>query len=173
MADHVDRVLAQWQEQRPDLDASPMGVVGRLSRASRLLERGLQDNFARFGLQHGEFDLLATLRRAGPPFELTAGQLVAASMVTSGAVTNRVDRLVAKRLVDRRHDPDNRRQVLIRLTDAGRQLIDEAVAAHVQHEDALLAGLTERDRAQVARLLRKLLLSLGDQAGDPVLSDDG
>jgi DNA-binding MarR family transcriptional regulator len=162
--DAVDRLLDQWQVQRPDLDTSSMGVVGRLSRAARLLERRLEDNFGRFGLQRWEFDVLATLRRAGQPYRLTAGQLVASSMVTSGAITNRIDRLVNRGLVTRQTDPANRRSVLITLTGAGLTLVDEVVVAHVRHEDELLSSLTAKQRFELANLLRALLVGLGDRA---------
>lgn len=158
--DAVDRILEQWRAERPDLDPSPMGVIGRVSRLARLLDRRLQENFDRFDLQHWEFDVLATLRRTGTPYRLTAGGLVASSMVTSGAITNRIDRLVARGLVTREADPANRRSVLVTLTATGIALVDEAVAAHVRHEEALLAGLSTDDRAQLAGLLRTLTLDL-------------
>lgn len=157
--DNVDRVLAQWNTERPDLDPSPMGVIGRIQRASRLLEKGLSDYFAGLGLQLWEFDILGTLRRAGPQ---TAGTLTGAAMVTSGAITNRIDRLVARGLVTREVDPDNRRSVVIDLTPAGRELVDEAVTGHVENEERLLAALSEEDREGLALGLRKLLMSLGD-----------
>lgn len=157
--DNVDRVLAQWHSQRPDLDPAPMGVIGRIQRASRLLERGLSDYFAGYDLQLWEFDILATLRRAGPQ---TAGTLVTASMVTSGAITNRVDRLVAKGLVTRETDPDSRRSVRIDLSPAGRELVDELVVGHIDNENRLLSALNPTDRDRLADLLRLLLTDLGD-----------
>lgn len=162
MRDNVDRVLDQWRVQRPDIDPTPMGVVGRVQRASRLLERALREHFAAHDLQLWEFDILATLRRAGHPDGLTAGALVEASMVTSGAMTNRIDRLVAKHLVTRETDPANRRSVVITLTDHGRQLVDDVVACHVDHETRLLSPLSPPEQDQLAALLRKLLTSLGD-----------
>jgi DNA-binding MarR family transcriptional regulator len=160
-ADAVDAVLAQWRTERPDLDPRPMGVIGRLSRASRLIDRRLKEHFAADALEPWEFDVLATLRRAQPiARQLSAGELVASSMVTSGAITNRVDRLVARGLVTRVVDPDNRRRVLIGLTDAGRALVDRAVVGHLEHERAMLSGLTDREQDQLAALLRTLLLSL-------------
>lgn len=158
MEDAVDRLLEQWRTERPDIDASPMGVVGRLSRASRVLERSLHEEFARHGLMPGEFDILATLRRAGPPFQLTAGALARSAMVTSGAITNRVDRLVAKGLTTREVDPANRRTVLIGLTSRGRSVVDAALPNHVRNEVALLTPLTPKEQVQLAGLLRKLLL---------------
>lgn len=162
MGDSVDRVLEQWHAERPDIDPSPMGVVGRISRASVLLSRALGANFAKYDLQRWEFDIIGTLLRSGPPYRLTAGRLTAATMVTSGAITNRIDRLVARGLVDRVTDPDNRRSVLISLTQDGRDLANEVVAHHAAYEAELLDPLTGRERDQLATLLRKLLTGLGD-----------
>lgn len=162
MRDNVDRLIEQWRAQRTDLDPTPMGVVGRISRASRLLERELLDHFATRDLLPGEFDILATLRRAGPPYRLSAGALVGTSMVTSGAITNRIDRLVAKELVSRETDPASRRRVLITITDRGRQLVDDVVVDHVDLEARLLTPLSAREQDQLAVLLRKLLTGLGD-----------
>ncbi|WP_298322207.1 MarR family transcriptional regulator [Haloactinopolyspora sp.] len=164
MTDSVDVYLQQWRTQRPDIDPSPMGIIGRISRAQLFLGRELQKNFAAHGLQSYEFDILATLRRSGPPFRLTAGDLVKTSMVTSGAITHRIDRLAAKELVTRETDPANRRSVLITLTDQGRRLVDDVVVHHVDREMQLLSGLDEDEREQLAALLRKLLLGLGDTA---------
>jgi DNA-binding MarR family transcriptional regulator len=160
--DNVDRLIEQWRAQRPDLDPTPMGVVGRISRTCRLLERELLDHFATRDLLPGEFDILATLRRAGPPYRLNAGALVDAYMVTSGAITNRIDRLVAKELVSRETDPASRRRVLITITDRGRQLVDDVVVDHVDLETRLLTPLSAREQDQLAVLLRKLLTGLGD-----------
>jgi DNA-binding MarR family transcriptional regulator len=162
--DAVDLFAEQWRTERPDLDVGPMTVVGRISRASRLLERGIRVTFDNRGLQPWEFDMLASLRRAGPPYRLTAGQLVTAMMVSPASITSRADALVARGLVTRALDPDNRRSVLIGLTEAGDAILDEAVEAHLAREDALLESLTARERDQLARLLRKLLLGLGDDA---------
>lgn len=160
--DAVDRIVGQWHIQRPDLDPTPIGVVGRLSRVARLLEQELRAHFAAHGLQPYEFDILATLRRAGPPYRRSAGALVAASMVTSGAITHRIDRLVDKQLVTRETDPDSRRRVLVMLTDEGRRLVDEVLTAHVAHETRLLSPLEPGERQQLAGLLRRLLIGLGD-----------
>jgi DNA-binding MarR family transcriptional regulator len=163
--DAVDRILAQWARARPDLDASPMGVLGRLSRVTRIAERELKALFDEFGLERGEFDVLATLRRAGSPDGMSAGALARSSMVTSGAVTNRLDRLVAKGYVTRDLDPTDRRTVVVALTPTGRELIDRAVVAHVDNERRILAGLDERQQNDLAAILRVLLLSLDDGAG--------
>ncbi|MCP9949323.1 MarR family winged helix-turn-helix transcriptional regulator [Actinomadura madurae] len=162
--DAVDVVLEQWARARPDLDAPPMGVLGRLSRLTRIVERELKALFEEFGLERGEFDVLATLRRAGSSEGMTAGALARSSMVTSGAVTNRLDRLVAKGYVTRDVDPANRRTVIVALTPTGRDLIDRAVAAHVENERRLLAALDDNQQNDLAATLRTLLLSLGDEA---------
>jgi DNA-binding MarR family transcriptional regulator len=162
--DAVDLIADQWRAERPDLDVSAVRVVGRISRASRLLERGIRVTFAARDLQPWEFDVLASLRRAGPPYRLTAGQLVTAMMVSAASITSRADALVAKGLVTRDLDPENRRSVLIGLTDAGFQVVDEAIEAHAAREHELLSGLSERECDQLARLLRKLLVGLGDEA---------
>ena len=161
--DAVDLVLAQWAQVRPDLDVSAMGVLGRLTRLTRTLERRLQTVFSGHGLQPGEFDILATLRRADPDGTgLTAGALASAAMVTSGAITNRIDRLVAKSLVTREVDPTNRRTVLVALTPRGTSLLDYALADHVANEEALLEPLTADQREQLAQLLRTMLIAHQD-----------
>jgi DNA-binding MarR family transcriptional regulator len=134
---------------------------------TRITERRLKALFAEFGLERGEFDVLATLRRAGSPDGMTAGMLARSSMVTSGAVTNRLDRLVAKGYVTRDVDPANRRTIVVALTPAGRELIDRAVVAHLDNEERILAALDRHQRDDLAATLRTLLLSLGDEAGDP------
>lgn len=162
MSDAVDQILAQWRRERPDVDVWPMGVVGRITRLSRLLDRELKEFFAGHGLERWEFDVLATLRRSGPPYELTAGALNRAAMVTSGAITNRIDRLAARGLVERVPDEEDRRSVRVRLTDQGRTTVDEIVGSHVANEMRLLAGLDPQERERLAGLLRGLLESLGD-----------
>jgi len=159
--DAVDGILRQWAEVRPDLDSSPIGIIGRVSRLSRLIDQRLAENFASFGLENWMYDVLATLRRQGPPYELTAGDLVAHSMVTSGAITNRIDRLAERGLVVRA-GADDRRKVIVRLTPAGRELVDEVAAAHLDTERAILADLSARRRQDLSSLLRTVLLTLGD-----------
>lgn len=162
MRDTLDWVLGQWRAERPDLDASPMGVVGRIQRASRLLEHGLSEYFVGHGLQLWEFDILSTLLRSGPPYRLTAGALGLASMISSGAVTNRIDRLVARNLVTRETDPANRRSVVITLTASGHDLVSRALPGHIGNENRLLSALTPPEQQQLASLLRTLLTALGD-----------
>ncbi|WP_318528366.1 MarR family winged helix-turn-helix transcriptional regulator [Nonomuraea gerenzanensis] len=160
----VDLILSQWQRERPDVDAWPMGIIGRIGRLSRVLDRELKEFFGAHGLERWEFDVLATLRRAGSPYELTAGSLNRAAMVTSGAITNRIDRLAAKGLVERWPDEEDRRSIRVRLTAQGLAKIDELVGPHVENEARLLAGLSPKERDQLAGLLRGLLESLGDTA---------
>lgn len=158
MEDSVDRIIAQWARARPDVDVGPMAVMGRLSRLTRLFERELQEVFDQHGLHSGEFDLLATLRRADVESHgLTAGELASSAMVTSGAITNRLDRLVAKGLVTREADPRSRRTIRVALTEHGRRLIDAALQDHVANEERLLAAMTSGQRAQLETLLRDLL----------------
>lgn len=166
VSDAVDRVLTQWHNERPDLDVSAMGVIGRISRASALLDRRISKTLADYDLQPGEFDLLATLRRSGAPHRLTVGQLLKSTMVTSGAVTHRLNRLNHKQLVTRDLDPSNRRSVIVALTKKGLDLVDEALLAHIDNEQHQLACLTKQKQKALAELLRELLLGLGDSASD-------
>lgn len=153
--------MEQWRRERPDLDVSPMGVIGRLNEASALIARDrLAPLFARFGLQPGEFDVLATLRRSGAPYALTPTELYEATMVTSGAMTARLDRLEKAGLIRRAPHPSDRRGVVVELTAKGRELTDEALAAHVANEHQILSGLTSEDREMLANLLEKLIVSL-------------
>ncbi|MFI0449445.1 MarR family winged helix-turn-helix transcriptional regulator [Actinomadura sp. 6N118] len=164
MSDAVDEIRAQWGRERPDLDTWPMGIVGRISRLSRLLDRELKEFFAGYGLEFWEFDVLATLRRAGGTKGLTAGDLNKAAMVTSGAITNRIDRLATKGLVERVPDPQDRRSIRVRLTDQGRAMVDEIVGPHVENEARLLASLGSEERDQLENTLRSVLESLGDKS---------
>ena len=162
MADAVDAIIAMWAREKPELDAAPMGIVGRISRLSRMLDKELKDFFAGYGLEFWEFDVLATLRRSGAPYELSPGALLRTAMVTSGAITNRVDRMEAKGLVERLRDPGDRRGVRIHLTSAGLELIDKLMPLHVANERRLLAVLAGDDRDTLADLLRTLAAGLGD-----------
>lgn len=156
----VERILRQWSAERPDLDVSGMGVFGRLSRAERMLDRSLAQTFARYGLNRGEFDVLATLRRAGGPYGLTPTDLYRSMMRSSAAMTNRIDRLEERGLVAREPDPDDRRGVRICLTAEGLALIEDAVAAHVEGEERLLTALSKDERRRLAELLAKLMTSM-------------
>lgn len=159
-ADRVDAILAEWARERPELDAAPMGIVGRIARLALASDQALRPTFEFRGLGEGEFDVLATLRRAGAPYERTPGELGERTMVTSGAVSKRIDRLVAKGLVTRMADDVDARVRRIRLTEAGRALVDDAVVEHLAREEALLAPLDTVEREQLAGLLRRLLLPL-------------
>jgi len=164
MGDAVDLIAAAWRRERPDVDVAPMEIIGRLTRLGRLIDLEQREYFARHGLERWEFDVLATLRRSGGKAGLTAGDLNKAAMVTSGAITNRIDRLAAKDLVQRTPDPDDRRAIRVQLTATGRTLIDELLAPHIANEERLLATLPPADRTQLAALLRTLCESLGDTA---------
>ncbi|MEM7798592.1 MAG: MarR family transcriptional regulator [Chloroflexota bacterium] len=165
MKDQVDAILAQWKRERPDLDTSPMAALGRISRASQYIEKALRKNFRQYGLSNADFDVLATLRRSGEPFELTPTDLFSALMLTSGTMTNRLDRLEEAGFVSRRPNPQDRRGILVGLTQAGKRLIDSAVETHLTQEEALLSHLSADEISDLSRLLRKLLLALGDRAG--------
>lgn len=159
--DRAAKAVEQWKRERPDLDVSPMLVLGRLNEASSLIARErLAPLFARFGLQAGEFDVLATLRRSGQPYALTPTALYEATMVTSGAMTNRLDRLEKAGLTLRGPHPNDRRGIVVQLTEKGLALINEALAAHVANEHEILAGLTGAERETLAQLLEKLIGSV-------------
>jgi DNA-binding MarR family transcriptional regulator len=158
--DAVDRITAQWRRERPDLDPDPMGVIGRISRIAILVERELERVFAQHGLTGGDFDVLATLRRSGAPYRLTPGALSRSTMITTGGMTKRLDRLETSGLIRREPDPRDRRGKLIVLTDGGRALVDGAVEAHLRNEERLLADLPAAKRKQLAALLRDLLIVL-------------
>lgn len=156
MADQVDTILEQWARERPDLDVSPMAVVGRISRLARYYDTQIAAVMAAFELSQDEFDVLATLRRNEPPHELCPRDLIRSMMVSSGTTTHRLDKLEARGLIARRPDPEDRRSVLARLTLEGKRLIDEALEAHVVNEERLLAGLSRAERSRLAKLLRTL-----------------
>ncbi|MDT0118293.1 MarR family transcriptional regulator [Microbacterium sp. PRF11] len=153
-ADHVDEIVGEWAVERPDVDASPMQVLGRLSRIAAHLDAELLAVFRRFGLGEGEFDILATLRRGGEPFARTPGELARHTMVTTGAVTKRVDRLVASGLVSRSASDDDGRGRVVSLTREGRRVIDEALVAHLANEERLLSALDADQRRSLEALLR-------------------
>lgn len=159
--DHVAAVHDQWRVERPDLDTTPLLVIGRIHRLAAALTPELTAVYAEFGLGEGEFDVLATLRRQGAPFTLTPGELSERTMVTSGAVSKRLDRLEERGLVERRASTADGRSRPATLTSAGRDLIDDAMTAHAANEARLLAALPTRDRDALARLLGRLAESLG------------
>ncbi len=158
--DAVDAILAQWRRERPDLDASPMGPIGRLKRCAALMERRLESAFAPFGLSVWEFDMLATLRRSGAPYRLAPTALFSTLMVTSGTMTHRLQKLEASGWVKRLPNPDDARSLLVQLTPGGLALIDRAVEAHVENERIILAPLKAADLAALDRRLAQLMAVL-------------
>lgn len=157
--DEVDRIVASWTTQRPDLDFSPLEVLSRVARLSRQLDLARREAFRRSDLEPWEWDVLSALRRAGEPYRLSPKQLLQQTLVSSGTMTNRIDRLVGRRLVRRAADPDDGRSVLVTLTDDGRTRVDAAITRLVDAEAALLSVLSRSDRERLAALLRKLSLS--------------
>lgn len=155
--DHVDRILSQWNRERPDLDVEPMGLLGRIARLRTHLAREIEKALAAHGLNSASFDVLATLRRSGPPYRLSPGDLIATTMVSSGTMTNRLDQLEKAGLIERSHNPDDRRGVIIALTPKGLALVDAAVTDHVENQHKLLDGLDAQERAALDGLLRKFL----------------
>ncbi|NTZ91833.1 MarR family winged helix-turn-helix transcriptional regulator [Agrobacterium tumefaciens] len=155
--DHVDHILAQWRKERPDLDVGPMGLLGRLHRLSTHLGREVEAVLLKHGLSSSAFDVLATLRRAGPPYRLSPGDLLAMTMVSSGTMTNRIDQLEKAGLVERIHNPQDRRSVLISLTERGLVIVEDAVGAHVENQHRLVAHLSEEERAALNGLLKRFL----------------
>ncbi len=155
--DHVDGIVAQWRSERPELEVAPLELLGRLFRFVKFADDALAEGMQPFGLQRGWFDLLAALRRAGAPYELNPTQLIEATLLSSGGMTKRLDRLVEAGLVERRPDPADRRGTLVRLTRRGKTTIDEALEAHLANEESLLGSLTPAARRQLDSLLRTLL----------------
>ncbi|MFF5443688.1 MarR family winged helix-turn-helix transcriptional regulator [Streptomyces sp. NPDC012888] len=164
MSDAIDAIVGQWTAERPDLaeELWPVQLVGRIQRLNRIVERELKSFLAEHELEISEFDVLTSLRRSGPPYELTAGAFLRTAMVTSGAITNRVDRMEAKGLVERVRDAGDRRQVRIRLTPHGHELTDRLIVAHFDNLARLLSALPREDAAATGDALRTLLESLGD-----------
>ena len=158
--DGVDRVLEQWRRERPDLDHSPVGIVGRVSRLARELEARLEPVYRAHGLEPGWHDVIATLRRTGPPYSLRPTDFSQHLMITSSGITKRLDKLEQAGLIRRDPDPADRRGTLITLTEAGRELIDTLTAAHLANERRILAALSQDEQDRLAGLLRKLLLGL-------------
>lgn len=154
--DDVDRIVAAWQRERPDLDCAPLHVLSRISRLARRLDLARGRVFAAHHLEGWEFDVLSALRRAGSPYQLSPGQLVAETLVTSGTMTNRVDRLERRGLVRRSPDPSDRRGVIVALTPAGREAVDAALADLLDDERDLLRDLDAADQVTLGGLLRRV-----------------
>ncbi len=151
--------MEAWSRERPDLDLRPMQILSRVARLGHHLDAARRTAYTSHGLEPWEFDVLAALRRAGNPYELSPGRLLRETLVTSGTMTNRVDRLVARGLVERHPDPHDRRGVLVRLSDRGRLAVDGALASLLEHERVLLTALDQSDQEQLAGLLRQLSVS--------------
>ncbi|WP_462419026.1 MarR family winged helix-turn-helix transcriptional regulator [Kytococcus sp. Marseille-QA3725] len=158
--DEVDLVLAAWERERPDLDLAPLAVLSRVSRLARLLDIARRDAFGAGSLDPWEFDVLSALRRAGAPYELSPGALVAQTLVTSGTMTNRIDRLVDRGHVERLRSETDRRAVIVRLTPSGREAVDAAMSQLLEHERELLGDLDQQDQDEIAAVLRRVLSRL-------------
>ncbi|WIB34375.1 MarR family transcriptional regulator [Curtobacterium sp. MCSS17_005] len=154
--DHVDGILEQWRTERPDLDTSPMGIVGRLGRVAARIDAALGGTFARHGIDASTFDVLATLRRQGEPYRMTPVGLAADAMITSGAVAQRLNRLEAAGLVRRLPNPEDGRGKLVELTAAGSTLVDRVLPDHLETERHLLEPLNDVERVTLAALLARL-----------------
>jgi DNA-binding MarR family transcriptional regulator len=161
-SDEVDRIVDAWARERPDLDLAPLQVLSRVDRLARHLDRARRSAFTASGLEPWEFDVLAALRRAGSPYQLSPKELLQQTLVSSGTMTNRIDRLVERRLVERRADPSDGRGVLVVMTAQGREQVDAAITVLVADESQMLAGLSRADQERLGALLRKLILDFDD-----------
>lgn len=170
--DHVDRILAQWRRELPELNVSPLGIFGRLFRAARLADTALGRALSDHDLQPGWFDLLAALRRAGAPYELNPTELARTTLLSSGGMTKRLDRMVEAGLLERRPDPSDRRGTLVTLTVRGKAAIDGALEAHVANEEQLLSSLTRAQQRTLDDLLHTLLVDL-EGSSDALRSSSG
>lgn len=162
MRDEVDDLVEAWARERSDLDLGPVAVFSRISRLAHHVDRARRQAFQAHDIESWEFDVLAALRRAGRPYELSPGRLLRETLVTSGTMTNRVDRLATRGLVERHPDPSDRRGVLVRLTPEGKDAVDGAFAALLDAERDLLTGLSGKDQKELADLLRRLLVPFAD-----------
>ncbi len=157
-ADEVDALVSAWSRERPDLDVAPLEVLSRVTRLARHLDLARRESFETHGLEPWEFDVLAALRREGDPYTLSPGRLLQVTLVTSGTMTNRIDRLASQGLVERAPDPRDGRSVQVRLTATGRRRVDDALTDLLEHERAILAALSAGQRAELAALLRRLTM---------------
>lgn len=165
--DQVDLILQQWRDERPDLNTAPMGTLGRLKRLVDHLSEGLAQVYSAHGLTAAGFDVLATLRRAGAPFALTPSELISWTMVTSGTMTNRLDRLEAAGLIERRPNPKDGRGSVVALSSKGWALIDQVITEHVANQHQLMQALSPQQREQLDAILRIWLGSFDDaEAGE-------
>lgn len=160
--DHVDHLIEQWRHERPDVDVSPMAVIARIQRLGRILERRIEDRFSEYGLNRAQFGVLAALRRAGAPYCLSPTALYNSQLISSGAMTNRMERLTSAGYVRRVRDENDGRSMLVALTPKGKRLIDKVLTVHYENERELLAPLSPRERETLARILRRLLIEFED-----------
>ncbi|WP_047049600.1 MarR family winged helix-turn-helix transcriptional regulator [Vibrio mexicanus] len=157
MVDAIDRVIVQWAKEKPHLDTQPMAMMGRVLRIAKHLESSVAQLHKRYDLKIGEFDVLATLRRSGEPYSLTPSDLINSLMLTSGAMTNRVDKLDSKGLIARTHSQEDRRSVTVQLTEKGFHLIEEVMDEHVKLQHDLVASLSDEDKEQMNQVFKTWL----------------
>ncbi|MCT8262875.1 MarR family winged helix-turn-helix transcriptional regulator [Proteus terrae] len=158
--DRIDKITKQWQRERPDLDVSPMGLIGRLGNITLHLSREMEKVFSQFGLNTSSFDVLATLRRAGDPYTLSPGEMLSTLMVTSGTMTNRIDQLEKAGWVIRKVNPEDGRGFLVSLTPEGLELINQVIEAHVENQKRLVSGLSQEEQQTLNQLLKVFLKTL-------------
>lgn len=158
--DRIDKITKQWQRERPDLDVSPMGLIGRLGNITLHLSREMEKVFSQFGLNTSSFDVLATLRRAGDPYTLSPGEMLSTLMVTSGTMTNRIDQLEKAGWVIRKVNPEDGRGFLVSLTPEGLELINQVIEAHVENQKRLVSGLSQQEQQALNQLLKVFLNTL-------------
>ncbi|MEF1169178.1 MarR family transcriptional regulator [Vibrio campbellii] len=155
--DAIDKVVSQWAKEKPELDTEPMAIMGRLMRIAKHMENHVAELHKRYDLKMGEFDVLATLRRSGKPYRLTPSELISSMMLTSGAMTNRLDKLEKKGLIAREHSKEDRRSVTVELTAKGFELIDSLIEQHLQAQHELMGSLSSAEKGQVNQALKLLL----------------
>ncbi len=156
--DEVDRIVDAWSRERSDLDFAPLQILSRVGRLSKHLDRARREAFGASDLESWEFDVLSALRRAGTPYQLSPKQLLQQTLVSSGTMTNRIDRLVGRGLVQRRTDPNDGRGIIVTMTTRGRESVDSAISELLQYERELLGALSPAEQDRLAALLRKLSL---------------
>ena len=156
MSDHVNEILAQWKVERPELDVSPMAVIGRLTRAAAAVQSRLDNTFTQYGLDASSFDVLATLLRSGTPYVISPAQLSRDAMITTSAVAQRLNKLETRELVSREQNPADGRGTVVALTDAGKELVERVLPAHLETEHAMTATLSPEEQTLLADLLQRL-----------------
>jgi DNA-binding MarR family transcriptional regulator len=165
--DHVDRVREQWRSVHPELDTEPLAIVARIGRAAAYFDQSINELMAQYGLGRSSWDVLASLRRTGPPYELSPTELYRGLMRSSGAMTNRLHRLERAGLIERRPGPADGRSRLVRLTAAGLELVDEIAPRHMENERRLISTLSEAERRALIGILRRLLFSFEESGASP------